>query len=113
MFLGLLVLCTVVCAVGWYRATKPGSQQHFSSCQIDSDGVMTLDYTYGAGDDVTTSVASTASGIKISLRLHRASGPVPAIALHGQVVFDTFGGLRDLPVMHEDGSVLTCLERSQ
>jgi hypothetical protein len=108
--LGLLVLSTATSAVGWYDATRPrGGHQHFDACHELPDGTLVLDYTFGAGDKVTASVEPTASAFVASLHLEQvAGGPVPAIALHGQLRFDSFGGLRGRPVKYDDGTTLPC-----
>jgi hypothetical protein len=108
--LGLLVLSTATNTVGQYAAAHPrGGHQHFDTCRVLPDGTLILDYTYGAGDKVTASVDPTGSPIVVSLHLDRiAGGLVPAIALHGQLRVDSFGGLRGRPVSHRDGTTILC-----
>ena len=106
--LGLLALTAAITATGWYAATHESGHQHFESCRVLNDGMLVLDYGYGAGDKVTASVDPRAPEITVSLQLDGDSGPNPAIALYGQLRFDTFGGLRGRPVKHMDGTVLPC-----
>ena len=109
---GLLVLTAAISAMGWYAATHAPGHQHFDSCRALTDGTVILEYTYGVGDKVTASVEPTASAITVSLRGDRASGPQPAIALFGQLRFDSDGGLRGRPVKHPDGTILPCSDAS-
>ena len=110
--LGLLILTAAITATGWYTATHGSGHQHFESCRVLNDGTLILDYAYGAGDKVTASVEPMASAITVSLGLDVPSGDRPAIALYGQLRFNTFGGLRGRPVKHTDGTVLPCRDAS-
>ena len=68
MGLGLLILTTAITATGWYTASRESGHEHFESCRVGTDGTLTLEYTYGAGDKVTTSVEPMASAITVSLQ---------------------------------------------
>lgn len=103
-----LILSTMTSATGWYMTAHPRGNHHFDSCGVDADDTLSLRYTYGAGDKVTTSVAPNAQAIVVSLHLDTASGVHPAIALHGETRFDTFGGLRGRQVKDTDGTILAC-----
>lgn len=103
-----LALSTMISATGWYMAAHPRGNHHFDSCSVDVDGTLVLRYTYGAGDKVTTSVAPIDQDIVASLHLETAPGPHPAIALHGETRFDTFGVLRNRQVKDADGTILAC-----
>lgn len=103
-----LALSSMISATGWYMAAHPRGNHHFDSCSVDVNGTLVLHYTYGAGDTVTTSVAPNDRAIVVSLHLDTAPGPHPAIALHGETRFDTFGGLRNRQVKDADGTILPC-----
>jgi hypothetical protein len=103
-----LTLSTLISATGWYMTAHPRGNHHFDSCSVDADGTLVLRYTYGAGDKVTTSIAPNDQAIVVSLNLDTAPGAHPAIALHGETRFDTFGGLRDRQVKDADGTILAC-----
>ena len=103
-----LILSTMTSATGWYMTAHPRGNHHFDSCSVDPDGTLILRYTYGVGDKVTTSVAPNDQAIVVSLNLDTASGAHPAIALHGEARFDTFGGLHGRRVKDADGTILAC-----
>jgi hypothetical protein len=104
----LLVLSTAVSTGGWYMATHRGEQRHFDSCREQTDGKVILGYEYGAGDKVTASVDPTQSAFVVSLLVESDASVHPALALHGELRVDSFGGLRGRPVKHADGTVLSC-----
>ena len=106
--LGLLVLATSALATVGYTATHASGHERFDSCRVLSDGTVVLDYTYGAGDKVTTSVEPQASTVIVSLRRDRAPGLQPAVALAGQLRFDPFGGLGRRTLTHDDGTEIAC-----
>lgn len=103
-----LALSTAASAGGWYASTHRGAQRHFDWCHEQSDGTVILGYEYGAGDTVTTSFKPTRSWLVVALRVESDSGVHPAIALHGELRVDAFGGRRGRPVKHEDGTVMSC-----
>jgi hypothetical protein len=93
-------------------AAHAQGHRHFDTCRLRSDGILILGYEYGAGDKVTASVEPTDSAVVVSLHVEVASGVHPAIALHGELRFDAFGGLRSRPVKDLDGTVLPCPENT-
>jgi hypothetical protein len=106
--MAVLVLSTATSATGWYLAAHLGEQRHFDSCREQPDGTVILGYEYGVGDKVTASFKPTQSAFVVSLLVQSDSEVHPAIALHGELQMDTFGGLRGRPVNHEDGTLLPC-----
>jgi len=69
---------------------------------------VALRYTYGVGDKVTASFVSRES-VVVTLHIERAPGPAPAIALFGELRFQSNGG-SDKLFEYEDGTVLHCTE---
>ena len=104
----LLILLIIISAVvAWYAISRDSSaSQHFDSCRTNTAGRVALRYTYGVGDKVTTSFATRKSSILVTLNIDRADGPQPAIALFGELRFQSSGP--DKSVEHEDGSVIPC-----
>lgn len=102
----ILVIIMGSAALAWYATTRDSASQHFDSCRFTADGQVSLRYTYGVGDQVTTSFVSRKDAIVVSLDIDRADGPQPAIALQGESRFQA-GGV-DQSVEHEDGTGIEC-----
>ena len=96
-------------ALALYATSRDSASQHFDFCRFSADGRVSLGYTYGVGDQVTTSFGSREGAIVVSLDIDRADGPQPAIALHGESRFQASGGV-DIPMKHEDGTAIECSE---
>jgi len=106
-FVLLVLLISISAAVAWYATSRDSSaSQHFNSCRTTSDGRVALRYTYGVGDKVNTSFVTRRSSVLVTLDIDRADGPQPAIALSGELRFQSSGP--DKSVEHEDGTVIPC-----
>jgi hypothetical protein len=106
--IALLGVGLVVTSVGWYLSAHPGGER-FESCHWDSDGLV-LGYAYGVGDTVSTMVHPAGDHVVAQLRIHRADGPQPAIALMGEARYQISVG--PLPVEYPNGAELNCPDRS-
>ena len=103
----LFVIIIGFATLAWYATSRDSTSQHFDFCRFTADGQVSLGYTYGIGDQVTTSFGSREGVILVSLDIDRADGPRPAIALHGESRFQASGGM-DMPMEHEDGTAIEC-----
>lgn len=104
----LAVALTALTSTGWYLSAHPRGRSHFQSCRIAGDDVIALQYFYGIEDTVTASARTTSEAVVVSLRIGRASGSSPAIALPWELRHTVYGGLRGRPVKDVDGTVLGC-----
>jgi hypothetical protein len=67
---------------------------------------VVLGYNYGVGDTVSTMVHPEGDHVVAQLRIDRAGGAEPAIALAGEARYPVFGG--PLPVRYPNGAELDC-----
>jgi hypothetical protein len=106
--IALLGVGLVVTSIGWYLSAHPGGER-FESCHWEAD-VLVLGYSYGSGDTVSTMVHPEGDQVKAQLRIDRADGPQPAIALEGEAHYPISGG--PMPVTYANGDELNCPDRS-
>jgi hypothetical protein len=103
-----LAVIVVLGGIGYYKAVHFEGNQRFSHCTIVSDAILVLDYYYGAGDEVVTSMNPEPGRIVVGIRVHSPGGNRPAIGLSGQAQYILFGSLKDTPIVYEDGRELNC-----
>ncbi|HEY3530977.1 MAG TPA: hypothetical protein VGK78_17665 [Nocardioides sp.] len=103
----VLVVAVVVTSIGWYLSAHPGGER-FESCHWESDSVV-LGYSYGVGDTVSTMVHPEGDHVVAQLRIDRASGAQPAVALMGEARYPVSGG--PLPIEYPNGAELNCPTR--
>lgn len=106
--IALLGVGLVVTSIGWYLSAHPGGER-FESCHWEGETVV-LGYTYGVGDTVSTMVRPEGDHVVAQLRIDRAGGARPAMALTGEARYPVSGG--PLPVQYPNGAELNCPTRS-
>ena len=104
----VLVVALVVTSIGWYLSAHPGGER-FESCHWEGDHVV-LGYTYGPGDTVSTMVRPDGDHVVAQLRVDRAEGSRPAMALDGEATYPISGG--PMSVQYPNGAELNCPTRS-
>jgi len=108
VLLGALTVGLLVTSIGWYLSAHPGGER-FESCHWEGTQVV-LGYTYGPGDTVSTMVHPYSDHVVAQLRVDRADGPQPAIALAGEARYPISGG--PMSVQYPNGAELNCPQRS-
>ena len=106
--IALLGVGLVVTSIGWYLSAHPGGER-FESCHWEGESVV-LGYSYGVGDTVSTMVHPAGDHVVAQLRIDRADGAQPAMALTGEARYPVSGG--PLPVEYPNGAELNCPTRS-
>ena len=107
---------------GWYwpsRSARPaGTSPHapvhgarFDACHYEAGGmVLVLDYGYGVGDRVSTTIADTPAGHVVGLAVQPDNGDHIALRLNGQVRHFT-NAQRTNHVLSAGGTRLRCPSR--
>ena len=103
----VLVVALGVTSIGWYLSAHPGGVR-FESCHWQGDDLV-LGYTYGSGDTVSTMVHPAGDHVVAQLRVDRADGAQPAIALSGEARYPVSGG--PMRVRYPNGADMNCPER--
>lgn len=103
-----MVVLTVALAVtsgGWYLSANGGHEEEFASCRFEGN-TLVLTYLHGVRTRVEPSIDARGGDLVVSLRTRSGGGVQPAIALFGEVQFQSFSG--PTTVRYPDGRVLDC-----